>query len=42
MSNIHMPDMNGLELLQEIYSYSPQTAVIIISGYEQFQYARTA
>ena len=42
ITDIQMPDMDGLELLQAIYTLKPDIAVIIISGYEQFNYAFTA
>lgn len=42
ITDIRMPDMDGLELLRQIYQRSPQIDVIIISGYEEFAYAKTA
>ncbi|SDO32893.1 Helix-turn-helix domain-containing protein [Paenibacillus sp. yr247] len=42
ITDIQMPDMDGLELLQMIYARRPDISVIIISGYEEFQYAHTA
>jgi two-component system response regulator YesN len=42
ITDIQMPDMDGLELLQNIYALKPDIAVIIISGYEQFDYAQVA
>ncbi|MFB9324593.1 response regulator [Paenibacillus aurantiacus] len=42
ISDIRMPDMDGLQLLQYIYEEKPGTHVILISGYEDFAYARTA
>ncbi|TYP71967.1 response regulator transcription factor [Paenibacillus methanolicus] len=42
ISDIRMPDMDGLQLLQYIYEEKPDTQVILVSGYEDFAYARTA
>lgn len=42
ISDIRMPDMDGLQLLQYIYEEMSNTQVILISGYEDFTYARTA
>lgn len=42
ISDIRMPDMDGLQLLQYIYEEMPNTQVILISGYEDFTYVRTA
>lgn len=42
ITDIQMPDMNGLELLETLHTHNPDIAVVIISGYEQFQYVRTA
>jgi len=42
ITDIRMPDMDGLELLRQIYQRSPHIDVIIISGYEEFAYAKTA
>lgn len=42
LSDIRMPDMDGLQLLQYIYEEMPATQVILISGYGDFDYARTA
>lgn len=42
VTDIRMPDMDGLQLLQHIYEQMPQTKVILISGYEDFSYAKKA
>ncbi|MFC5650523.1 response regulator [Paenibacillus solisilvae] len=42
ITDIQMPDMDGLELLQSIYVCNPKVSVILISGHEQFHYARFA
>lgn len=40
--DINMPIMNGLELIQAINSMEASCMVIIISGYDEFEYAREA
>lgn len=42
VTDIEMPQMNGLELLREIRQIDPRTRCIILSGYDEFEYARTA
>lgn len=42
ITDIVMPDMNGIELLEEIKKQSPYTTVIMLSAYEEFKYAREA
>lgn len=39
-TDIRMPSMDGLELLQSIYEAGLHTKVVIISGYAEFEYAR--
>ncbi len=41
-TDIRMPGMTGLELLQSIHESSPETEVVIISGYAEFEYAQQA
>lgn len=41
-TDIRMPGLNGLELLQSIHENSPDTEVVIISGYAEFEYAQQA
>jgi two-component system response regulator YesN len=41
-TDIRMPGKNGLELLHDIGELSGDSRVVIISGYEDFQYAREA
>jgi DNA-binding NtrC family response regulator len=33
VSDVHMPDMNGIELLTSIKSHNPQIPVILVTGY---------
>lgn len=42
VTDVEMPFMNGLELLREIRKISSRTRCIILSGYDEFEYARTA
>ncbi|MDO4321369.1 MAG: response regulator [Lachnospiraceae bacterium] len=42
ITDIRMPGCNGLELIQESKTISPQMEFIIISGYRHFEYAQTA
>lgn len=42
VTDVEMPLMNGLEMLKEIRKISPETRCIILSGYDEFEYARTA
>lgn len=42
ISDIRMPGMTGLELAEYIKKYSIDTAVIILTGYTDFEYARNA
>ena len=40
--DINMPFLSGLELLERIHSISPNTVIVIISGYNKFEYAQEA
>jgi two-component system response regulator YesN len=42
LTDIRMPIMDGLELSDQLHKQLPDTTVIIISGYEEFAYARQA
>lgn len=41
-ADIRMPGLSGLELLQTIPEVSPESKVVIISGYAEFSYAQEA
>lgn len=40
--DINMPFMNGLEFIEQIKKISPNTIVVIISGFDEFEYAQKA
>ncbi|MGN7357863.1 response regulator [Paenibacillus sp. SAF-054] len=42
ITDIRMPDMDGLELIQELSREEQPPAFIILSGYDDFQYAKEA
>lgn len=41
-TDIRMPIMDGLELIKEVRKRHPEMPIIIISGYDEFDYARKA
>lgn len=42
LTDIRMPVLNGLELIEQLKITAPATKVIIISGYAEFEYAQQA
>jgi len=42
LTDIKMPFMDGLELSREVCRLSPDTQIIIFSGFNDFEYAKTA
>ena len=42
MTDIQLPDGNGLQLLQRMRSLQENFQAVIISGYDEFEYAKTA
>lgn len=42
ISDIRMPGLNGIELLESIHEKELETKVILISGYAEFEYAQNA
>ncbi|HIW32752.1 MAG TPA: response regulator [Candidatus Paenibacillus intestinavium] len=42
LTDIRMPDMDGLQLLEEIRTLSPRCRVIFLTGYNEFSYVYTA
>lgn len=41
-TDIKMPGMSGIELLQWIHQHAVQTKVIVVSGYDDYQFMRSA
>ncbi|WP_276357309.1 response regulator transcription factor [Cohnella caldifontis] len=41
-SDIRMPKLDGLSLIENIYGHNPQSKIVIVSGYSDFAYARRA
>ncbi len=42
VTDISMPEMNGIEMSKEIRKLLPEGKLIIITGYDEFQYAKAA
>lgn len=42
MTDIRMPEMNGLELIKNIREKRPDIRCILLTGYQEFEYAREA
>lgn len=42
ITDVMMPEMNGIELAEYINSHFPSTEMIILSGYDEFDYAQSA
>ena len=42
ITDIMMPGLNGLELISELARTQPEIKIVVISGYNDFDYARTA
>ena len=42
ITDIRMPKLSGIDLIREISRLSPDTKIIIISGYDKFEYAQQA
>ena len=41
LTDINMPDMNGLELCQILKKENPNILVLLLSGYKFFEYAQS-
>lgn len=42
ITDIEMPGMNGLELIEQVKKKYPSVHIVILSGYNNFEYARAA
>ena len=42
ITDIEMPGVNGLELIRQVREHYPDIHIVILSGYSNFEYARTA
>ncbi|OPJ65017.1 response regulator transcription factor [Clostridium oryzae] len=42
ITDIRMPDMDGMELIKNIYSFTNKPEMLILSGYDEFEYAANA
>lgn len=42
ITDIRMPHMDGLQMLEQIRIFLPDACVLVISGYSEFEYARKA
>ncbi len=42
ITDIRMPDINGLDVCKQIREQNQKTQIILISGYKEFNYAKTA
>ena len=42
LTDIMMPGLNGLELIREVKNLLPRLRIVVISGYNDFEYAKTA
>ena len=40
LTDIRMPMISGLELAAKVYEMRPATQIVILSGYDSFEYAR--
>ena len=42
ITDIRMPGLSGIELIEKVNKLSPATRIIIVSGYAEFEYAQAA
>ena len=42
ITDIHMPGMDGISLIESVYDLLPNIIFVVISGYQEFAYAQKA
>jgi|SRR5690625_809118 len=42
LTDIKMPEINGIELIEKVQAQFPHIKFIILSGYDEFEFAKTA
>ena len=42
ITDIRMPEVDGIELIKHLKNFNKETAIIILSGYDDFKYAKEA
>ena len=42
ITDINMPEMSGIQMLEEVYRIVPEIRAVILTGYDYFEYARDA
>src|SRR5690625_3723171 len=42
LTDVYMPEMDGLELSKHVSKDFPKSKIIVMSGYDEFEYARQA
>lgn len=42
VTDVEMPEMNGIELIRQVREHTPRTRFLILSGADDFEYARSA
>ena len=42
ITDINMPYLSGVELIRQAQSVSPQTVILVLSGYSDYEYVRQA
>ncbi len=42
ITDINMPEMSGIQMLEEVYRIEPEIRAVILTGYDYFEYARDA
>ena len=42
ITDVNMPGMNGLQMIEQMKTSLPNAAFIILSGYQEFEYVKTA